>query len=194
MRAEQRREQVLACAAALFAEQGYHQTTVEHIVTRASIARGTFYLYFQDKRSIFQELLLTYMGDLRAHIVRVDPSLGPETCLRLVRDNLLGVLGVCLDRRDLTKILISQAVGLDEDFDRQLVDFYREVTDILERTLSLGQTLGLVSPGDVHIPAVCALGSLKELLYHVTMRDLPSTLDELVDGVLRCYRAGLIRV
>ena len=41
----------------LFLEQGYANTSVEDIVARADIARGTFYLYFKSKEALFQHLV-----------------------------------------------------------------------------------------------------------------------------------------
>ena len=49
---EERREQISSVARDVFARRGYHQTTIEDIVLQAGIARGTFYLYFEDKRDI----------------------------------------------------------------------------------------------------------------------------------------------
>ena len=71
---EARRLQVLDCAREVFAERGYHQTKIEDIVTRAGIARGTFYLYFQDKRAVFQELLKDFFSTLQQSITRIDVS------------------------------------------------------------------------------------------------------------------------
>ena len=194
MRAEERREQVLRCAADLFAEQGYHGTTVEHVVGRAGVARGTFYAYFKDKRSIFDELLHSYMDDIRDHITRIDVSIGQERSLQMMRENLQGVLGVCLRRRALTKILLSEAVGLDEEFDRKLLDFYSEVLELLERTLSQAQGIGLVPEGDVRVSAMCVLGSLKEILYQVIMRGFEVDENELVDSLIKLHRSGLIAI
>src|SRR5438552_1828440 len=54
---EERRAQVLATARRLFAERGYHNTSISEIIAACRIARGTFYLYFESKRAIFDELL-----------------------------------------------------------------------------------------------------------------------------------------
>jgi len=48
---------LLASAAAVFAERGYVATTVADIVQRSGISRGAFYLYFQDKKGVFRELV-----------------------------------------------------------------------------------------------------------------------------------------
>ena len=53
MERQERRAQVLRHAKRIFARKGYHRTNVADIIARARIARGTFYLYFQNKRDIF---------------------------------------------------------------------------------------------------------------------------------------------
>jgi AcrR family transcriptional regulator len=47
---QDRKEQILAAARAVFGEKGYENTTVSNIVRRAGVAQGTFYLYFASKR------------------------------------------------------------------------------------------------------------------------------------------------
>ena len=51
------RTAVLAAARQIFADKGYHATSIDDIIEAADIARGTFYLYFESKRAIFDELL-----------------------------------------------------------------------------------------------------------------------------------------
>lgn len=48
-----RRQQLKEAGMAVFAEKGYHQTKVSDVVRRAGVAQGTFYLYFEGKKSLF---------------------------------------------------------------------------------------------------------------------------------------------
>ncbi|HYO80538.1 MAG TPA: TetR family transcriptional regulator [Bryobacteraceae bacterium] len=50
---ENRRACILQAARCVFAKQGYADTVVEDIATRAGIAKGTLYLYFDSKEEIF---------------------------------------------------------------------------------------------------------------------------------------------
>lgn len=52
-----KKNRLLEAARSSFAEKGFRQTTVDEIVDRAQVAKGTFYLYFQNKESVFQELV-----------------------------------------------------------------------------------------------------------------------------------------
>lgn len=47
-----RREQLLTAAREVLAEHGYERTTVSSIASKASVAQGTFYLYFPSKEAL----------------------------------------------------------------------------------------------------------------------------------------------
>ena len=47
-----RREQLLAAAREVLAQNGYERTTVSSIASKANVAQGTFYLYFPSKEAL----------------------------------------------------------------------------------------------------------------------------------------------
>lgn len=55
-RGEETRNALLAAASALFARDGYHETSVPDIVQAAGVGHGTFYEYFSSRRDILLEL------------------------------------------------------------------------------------------------------------------------------------------
>ena len=54
---QEKRRALLDAAYELFLERGTAKTSVEDITSRAKVAKGTFYLYFQDKGAVTQALL-----------------------------------------------------------------------------------------------------------------------------------------
>ncbi|MGH8975530.1 MAG: TetR family transcriptional regulator, partial [Acidimicrobiia bacterium] len=63
----QTRARLLESAAALFAERGFHGTSVEDIAERAGFSRGAFYSNFEHKADLFLALLDDRLaGDLAA--------------------------------------------------------------------------------------------------------------------------------
>ena len=68
----ERRLQILTNARDVFARRGYHAAKIDEIVACAGIARGTFYLYFHDKRAIFEEIVDNAFVRLGEAVVRVD--------------------------------------------------------------------------------------------------------------------------
>lgn len=53
---EQKKEGLLEAAYQLFLEKGVNKTSVDEIVKKANVAKGTFYLYFHDKTQLLQQL------------------------------------------------------------------------------------------------------------------------------------------
>lgn len=51
------RAALLAAAAKLFTQRGYHQTTIDEISSRAGFSRGAFYANFDDKGDLFLTIL-----------------------------------------------------------------------------------------------------------------------------------------
>jgi AcrR family transcriptional regulator len=64
-RGKERREQLMTFAAARFAEQGYHPTSVSEIVSGLGVGKGVFYWYFDSKEQLFLEILKEAQTDLR---------------------------------------------------------------------------------------------------------------------------------
>lgn len=64
-RGSKRREQLMDASLRLFAEQGYHGTTVGDICDTLGVGKGVFYWYFESKELLFTELLQECLLNLR---------------------------------------------------------------------------------------------------------------------------------
>src|SRR3954466_4022472 len=64
-RGRERRHQLMAFAAARFAEGGFHPTSVAEIVSGVGVGKGVFYWYFDSKNQLFLEILREAQQDLR---------------------------------------------------------------------------------------------------------------------------------
>ena len=57
LRADDTRARLFAAASELFAQRGYHGTTVDAIAKRAGVAKGTFFVHFATKDAVITELV-----------------------------------------------------------------------------------------------------------------------------------------
>ncbi|MBT2386759.1 TetR/AcrR family transcriptional regulator [Streptomyces sp. ISL-11] len=64
--APDRRRELLATAAEVFAEQGYNATTVRRIADEAGLLAGSLYYHFDSKESMLDEILSTFLDELWA--------------------------------------------------------------------------------------------------------------------------------
>jgi AcrR family transcriptional regulator len=190
----ERRQQILSVAREVFARRGYHAAKIDDIVTAAGIARGTFYLYFGDKRAIFEEIVDRTIARLAMSIVRVDPHDSSRSVADQVRENILRIVRILLEDRATTKILLSDALGVDPAFDQKLLSFYDEMSSMLERTLRDGQKLGVVGEGDVRLLSWLTMGALKEVMFQIVQRGAEYDEDRLIEGVLALFARGYLRM
>jgi AcrR family transcriptional regulator len=63
-RQAERREAILAAALEEFSARGFAATRLDDVARRAGVAKGTIYLYFRDKESLFQEIVRAMVSPL----------------------------------------------------------------------------------------------------------------------------------
>jgi AcrR family transcriptional regulator len=81
------RARLFESAASLIGAQGLHATTIDQIVERAGVAKGTVYYHFRSKDELFQALLVEGLRQL-ADTLRAQASDGPsrkETLAGIIR-------------------------------------------------------------------------------------------------------------
>lgn len=78
------RNRILYTAIQLFQEQGFEQTAVDEIATRADISRGTFFNYFPSKEGVLREIALTELRDLR-HLIEIELAEEPSAVAKIRR-------------------------------------------------------------------------------------------------------------
>lgn len=188
MERQARRQQVLRHAKRIFARKGYHRTNVADIIARAGIARGTFYLYFQNKKDLFEELLQQVLSELSTRILRIRIGAGEKDPVEQLRDNIRRVVDYVLKERELTDILLNHSVGFDRELDQRIRDFYDRIAALIERSLELGIAMNLVRKSDTRAIAYCILGAIKEvvsLLSRSPATDTAALVEEILDFGLR---------
>src|SRR5439155_2605296 len=100
---ESRRAGVMQAARRIFAHKGYHATSIDDLIEAAGIARGTFYLYFESKRAIFDELLDELFTTLQAQVRRIEVgpnALPPVEQMNATVDRVMQTLA---DNRDMPR-------------------------------------------------------------------------------------------
>lgn len=193
---EIRRAEILRTALRVFARKGYHQTRVSDIIQAAGVARGTFYLYFESKNAIFLELLDKLLSQLGDAIVGVDPT-APDA--PPVEEQLWVTVKQLLDtvvsNRLLTTIVIREAVGLDEEVDQKLHEFYANLLTYIRAALEEGKRIGIVREVDTEVVSMCVLGTIKQFMEQLVMAegDAVVDVDRMAYAVLDFNLRGVLR-
>src|SRR5947199_7029748 len=75
-RAEERRAAIVDAAMEEFIARGFAATRLDDIAKRAGVAKGTIYLHFKDKESMFEELVRTVIVPVVARLNALPPPTG----------------------------------------------------------------------------------------------------------------------
>jgi AcrR family transcriptional regulator len=123
-----RRNQILDAAAKLFAQQGFHTTTIKAIATEAGIADGTIYNYFENKMA----LLLGIFNRMR-NLVEPDESELPKLVEGDLPTFLRSFLQIPLNTLNQNDFRLFKVVISEMMFNEELRQLY--YGQVLEPTL-----------------------------------------------------------
>jgi AcrR family transcriptional regulator len=189
----ERRRQILVAAKEVIAEAGYHEASINAIIERAGIARGTFYLYFESKAAVFDALLDQAMSDLRGRITRIDvndPSAPPPQVQ--LRDQLVRVLDYVLGDRQLAMILLSGAKAPEAEAATRLAAFFSEVRGVIRLALVNGIAIRLVRPCNVEVTSSAMLGTVRGVIEHLVTSEEPPPADQAVNELIAVALRGVL--
>jgi len=122
-RREQRRATILAAALEEFVARGFAAARLDDVARRARIAKGTIYLYFRDKESLFQELVRTMLSPL---VGTIEAAPLRDVPIRSVAEMIVDVFITEIygtRRKDVIRLIISEGPR----FPKLAEIYYREV-------------------------------------------------------------------
>ena len=112
-----------------------------------------------------------------------------------MRDNIRRIVAILLEDRATTKILLSDALGVDPAFDRKLlVVLRRDVEPPRAQPDATGKRSASCAKGDVRLMAWLAMGALKEVMFQIVQRGAEYDEDKLVEGTFAYFTGGALRV
>jgi AcrR family transcriptional regulator len=120
-----RREAILAAALDEFSARGFEGARLDDVARRAGVAKGTIYLHFKDKETLFQELVRSALSPF---VTTIEAASAGDMPLRKVLDFLAGafvseVLGT--RRKDIVRLVITEG----RRFPKLAEFYYREVPE-----------------------------------------------------------------
>jgi AcrR family transcriptional regulator len=102
------RQQLLDAAAALFAEKGYENTSIEDITERADFSKGTFYYHFESKDELVVELRRNMLsGNVDESLDLIKQGYGPLMALEKL---LLDRAAFTEQQPELSSVFLTQRI------------------------------------------------------------------------------------
>lgn len=184
-RGEKTLKKIIASAEKNFYEQGYYNTSIINITQGAEVGLGTFYVYFEDKLSLYQYILLDYSHQIRKHIAiaiedltdrKEKERVGLKTFLTFIRDN------------PHIYNIIWESLHIDRELFR---DYYENFALFYEKSLEKSVSNGELKPMDEKVGSYILMGIANFIGLKYVMFDEDSDLDKVVDDVIQILEQGL---
>lgn len=125
LQSEKRREAILAAALDEFSSRGFASARLDDVARRAGVAKGTIYLHFRDKETLFQELV---RAELSPVVAMLEAAPMTDLPMRAIAERLveLFVREIFQTRRkDVIRLILTEGPR----FPAIAEFYYREVVE-----------------------------------------------------------------
>ncbi len=165
-RSAARREAILTAALDEFSARGFEAARLDDVAKRAGVAKGTIYLYFRDKESLFQELIRAMLTPIVGSIEALGQADVPMAALADTIAELFVREIYETRRKDVIRLMISEG----RRFPKLAEFYYREVLSrivaavraLLERAAARGE----VPAGLAEFPQLIAAPGLVAIIWN----------------------------
>jgi len=154
-RQTERRQAILAAALEEFAASGFAATRIDDVASRAGVAKGTIYLYFRDKESLFQELVRTMLGPVVAGIENAPVTDIPARAVAEMVADIFAREIFGTRRKDIIRLIITEGARFPK-----LAEFYYH--EVIERVMQVmrGLLMRAVERGELKSDALARFPQL----------------------------------
>lgn len=198
---DNKRVAILEAALRVFAESGFHTSTVDQVAEAAGVAKGTVYLYFRSKNELLDELVagrvarLTSLleqatGYAAAQAAKAD---GAGSGVRAVLAAIIKAhFAFYSTERQFLTLLAGQMGMLGPNLCSAVLDgtqlLTAKVEAMLERVIESGEVRRVT---DARTMAFSLMGMVHAVAYTWVMDPRPKTVDDISAEVFDVFMAGV---
>jgi AcrR family transcriptional regulator len=186
-RSDSRRERLLEAAVRLYAEKGFHETTVDDIVGGARTSKSAFYEFFDSKEDCFRQLLEKEGGEL-ASAVLAAASEGEWWDHRdRMRRGIRAFVHFCARDRRLTRLLLVESVGISPRVEEVRHQIQGRFAAMVEEEVRSAQPHDpFYAAVDPEVFARAVVGAVNEAIGHFFSGESADP-DRLTSGLIRIF-------
>jgi AcrR family transcriptional regulator len=195
---QRRRQSLLDAALPLFLAHGIEAVTIDQIVERTGVAKGSFYRYFSDKRALVDALLEPVRAALREALSRCEAAIsaarGNAELLAAYQGLATTIAFAIFTHRDVVLLYLQEWCAPKVGARAPMVELGEELAEASLRLTRAAENGGLLRPLNARVTSLAVLGAIDRLLYHTLkgepMPDAEATSNALISMVMDGLRPG----
>jgi AcrR family transcriptional regulator len=152
---EATRHRIMRVAASEFARLGFDQANINVIAEQAGIGKGTIYLYFENKRDLFLEML-RFIAQAQLTVIRA--TLAADGTLRQRLERLFRAFArLAEEESDNFNVYMSALYGVNRAFQAEATKLLRDYVAVIALMLEQSQARGEIRCPNVEAAALMVL-------------------------------------
>lgn len=189
---EATRSRILNAALRLFATRGYDGTTTKDLAAAASVAEGTLFRYFSNKKAILIEVATAGWIDILTDLLTELSEMGSyKAVAQVMRRRMLRMR----ENKDLLQVCFVEAQHHPELRERIQLEVIAKMTDVAEAFFQTAMDKGIYRQTNPKIVAQVFLGmfAIAGFSDQTLLPDAsPASLQEMAEGIADIFLNGVL--
>ena len=171
----ERRDALIHAAMAVFAEHGYHRSTMQAVAERAGVSKGGIYGYFESKEDLLlgtAETLLTALSEQSLRVLETGDAPIRERVVRFVESLITGVDAWNELSTSILQVWAELGADADQPLRKLMADLYLSTAERITRVFDEAVTRGEAAPFATDAAALALMAALDgEILQAILIPD-----------------------
>ena len=164
----EKRDRIEKTALDLFLEQGFDRASIEQVISGADIARGTFYLYYPDKLSLFQAIQNRWLKPTIVFLEQVHQQLlkakSSEECIAIYQSMAQNMTIIGLS--NVSEILLGlRELRANHDAGRWMREQEIDIQSITTNLTQVAADQGLVNAENAQLSSLLIIGAVERIVF-----------------------------
>ncbi len=186
-----KRQVILEAAQHVFAESGFHTSTMDAVADAAGVAKGTIYLYFKSKNELLTELMDDRTAKLTSMLM-AGIEAESDVCGKL-KALIVAHFDFYAREREFLLLLSRQLGLLSPELASRVVQGTAFLTNLTQSIIEGGVSAGVVSASFDPVRLTYALlGMVHAVAYQWLASGMEANAEEVADQVYMLFASGAL--
>lgn len=170
-------QELLTASLALFLQDGIEGVAIDDIISRAHMAKGNFYRYFEDKRALVAALISPVRERVLGVLTRCEQALAAarndEELMASYQTAALELAGTLFEELDVVRLYVQESRAANVGARTPVCALAGELSEWAYRLTLAAESHGLLRKVNARVTAVAVLGAVERLLFEA-LRGAPA--------------------
>ncbi|VYU66843.1 TetR family transcriptional regulator [Clostridium tertium] len=179
---------IFESAIQVFSNCGYSGATMDEVVARAGVAKGSLYYHFKSKEELFMFIIKEGINLIHEEVEKA--TRGIDNPYEIIKESAKVQLKYVYDNKDLFKVIISQIWGIG-DRNNMLREEIKSILEQNSKKFKAVMDAGYIEDEDPVLLSYGLLGVLVSSALFELLNDEEYSNDEVVEKFMRYFENGI---